>query len=101
MLHLILIRRINRQAMAASTDCHQTKPLGTLCVGGGVQGLGSCRRGRADLWVPEGHGEVECPGWVELLGRGTMILGIGAGMPRWPLVSKSRWLVCVCVWGGG
>lgn len=40
MLHLILIRRINRQAMAASTDWHTTKPLGPLLLGGGVRGLG-------------------------------------------------------------
>lgn len=39
--------------------------------------------------MPEGHNELECPGWVELLGDGAMIMGIGAGMPRWPLVPRS------------
>lgn len=41
------------------------------------------------MWVPEGHNAVECPEWVEVLGNGAVIIGVGAGMPRWLLVPKS------------
>lgn len=41
MLHLILIRRINRQGIAISIEWHKTKPAWALQPGGCVQPLGA------------------------------------------------------------
>lgn len=49
MLHLILIRRINRQAMAASTDWHKQNHWGPFP-------LGAVSRGLAALGMLEGKG---------------------------------------------
>lgn len=45
----------------------------------------------ADLWVPEGHNAVECPGWVEVL-RGRAMIMAGRSRDAKVASSTQEWL---------